>query len=294
MREWTGDGPRVAVVGTGLIGGSVLLRLHAVGVAVTAWDPDPKTRRQGRDRGLDFRDGLAEAVADRDLVFLCAPLAVLPESLATVADAVGGHCVLTDVGSTKAAVAAAARAHGLGHRFVPGHPMAGAERAGLTGASPELFTGTAWALSPSVENLDVFRRLTALLIDVFAVRVVPIAAETHDAVVALASHVPHLLAGSLAGAVADSPVRAAVLGLAAGSFEDGTRVAATPPTRTVDMLLSNREQVLSQLAVVTDFLAELAAALTSADADRLVGHYRRAQAARMALTGPAPAGVPYR
>ncbi|RIV33163.1 prephenate dehydrogenase [Micromonospora radicis] len=280
-----GAQPRVAVVGTGLIGGSVLLRLHAAGWDVTGWDPDEATRRRARLAGVPTAERLADAVADRDLVFLGGPLPTLPATLVEVAAATGEDCLLTDVGSTKAELAALAAARGLTHRFVPGHPMAGTDRAGLVAASPELFAGAAWVLCPAPDGLTAFRRLAAVVTDVFAARVVPMAADRHDAVVALASHVPHLLAGALAGAAERSSLRDAVLTLAAGSFRDGTRVAGTPAGRTANMLRGNREQVLAALAEVTAVLDELAGALRTGDGELLTARYAEAAAARRALTG---------
>ncbi|GIJ80637.1 prephenate dehydrogenase [Micromonospora phaseoli] len=282
----TADGRlRVAVVGTGLIGGSVLLRLHACGLDVTGWDPDEQTRRQARLAGVPTAERLVDAVADRDVVFLGGPLPTLPATLVEVATATGEECLLTDVGSTKAALAAFAAQRGLTRRFVPGHPMAGADRAGLAAALPDLFAGASWVLCPAPDGLAAFRRLATLLTEVFAARVVPMAADRHDAVVALASHVPHLLAGALAGAAQRSPLSDAVLTLAAGSFRDGTRVAGTPPQRTVNMLRGNRDEVLAALTEVTAFLDELAGALRSGDGDRLADRYVEAGAARAALVG---------
>ncbi|NBE80647.1 prephenate dehydrogenase [Micromonospora rubida] len=278
----SGD-PRAAVVGTGLIGGSVLLRLHERGIDVTGWDPDTATRAEGRARGIPFPEELADAVRGRDVVFLCGPLSSLPETLLIVAKHTGPDCVLTDVGSTKGGIAGFAAANGLPDRFIPGHPMAGAARAGLTAAVPELFDGAAWVLCPAAAGIERFRTLAALVIDVFGARVVPMTPDAHDAAAALASHIPHLLAGSLAGAVADADLRDAVLGLAAGSFRDGTRVAGTPAARTADMLLNNRDQVLAQLGRVTGLLDQLAAALRAGDAAALVGHYERARGLRLAL-----------
>jgi prephenate dehydrogenase len=270
-------------VGTGLIGGSILLRLREWGADVRGWDPHRPTRVEGRARGLDFPDELADAVRDRDVVFLCGPLPTLPETLLTVAKCVGDGCVVTDVGSTKGGVAAFAAEHGLTDRFVPGHPMAGTERAGLTAADPSLFTDAAWVLCPSAAGIVRFRALADLVVEVFRARVVPMSVTAHDAVVALSSHVPHLLAGGLAGAVADSDVRDAVLALAAGSFRDGTRVAGTPARRTADMLVNNREQVLRQLDAVRAVLDGLAAALRRDDVAELVARYERARAVRTAL-----------
>ncbi|WP_433529808.1 prephenate dehydrogenase [Micromonospora sp. CA-263727] len=283
------DGPdaplRAAVVGTGLIGGSVLLRLHAAGLDVTGWDPDEATRRRARSTGVPTAERLVDAVADRDVVFLGGPLPTLPATLVEVAAATDDDCLLTDVGSTKAELAAFAGARGLTHRFVPGHPMAGTDRAGLGAALPELFAGAAWVLCPAADGLAAFRRLAALVTEVFAARVVPMAADRHDAVVALASHVPHLLAGALAGAAERSALRDAVLTLAAGSFRDGTRVAGTPPQRTANMLGGNRDEVLAALAGVTAFLDELAGALRAGDGDALTARYAEAGAARLALAG---------
>ncbi|TDC82602.1 prephenate dehydrogenase/arogenate dehydrogenase family protein [Micromonospora sp. KC606] len=283
---------RAAVVGTGLIGGSVLFRLRAAGIDVAGWDPDEATRRQARQAGVPAPDRLVEAVADRDVVFLCGPLPTLPGTLLEVASVTPDGCLLTDVGSTKAELAAFAAERGLTHRFVPGHPMAGTDRAGLTAAQPELFDAAAWVLCPSPgPGLAAFRRLAALLVEVFAARVVPLAADRHDAVVALASHVPHLLAGALAGAAERSPLRDAVLSLAAGSFRDGSRVAGTPPARTANMLLGNRAEVLVALASVTAVLDELAGALRAGDRATLTARYAEGQAARSALAARPTAEV---
>ncbi|MFI7021686.1 prephenate dehydrogenase [Micromonospora sp. NPDC049900] len=276
---------RAAVVGTGLIGGSVLLRLHAAGVDVTGWDPDDATRRGARLAGVPTSDRLVDAVADRDVVFLGGPLPTLPATLVEVAAATDPDCLLTDVGSTKAELAAFAATRALTHRFVPGHPMAGTDRAGLGAARSELFAGAAWVLCPAPDGLVAFRRLAALVTDVIGARVVPMAADRHDAVVALSSHVPHLLAGALAGAAQRSPLRDAVLTLAAGSFRDGTRVAGTPAPRTANMLRGNRDQVLAALAEVTAYLDELADALRVGDGDTLTARYTEAGAARGALAG---------
>ncbi|MEV4658388.1 prephenate dehydrogenase/arogenate dehydrogenase family protein [Micromonospora sp. NPDC049301] len=280
-------GVRAAVVGTGLIGGSVLLRLADAGLDVAGWDPDPATRERARARGMAAPTTVEQAVAGRDVVFLCGPLPTIPETLARVAAATAPGCVLTDVGSTKAEVTDAADRLGLTDRFVPGHPMAGAESAGLTAASATLLAGAAWVLCPAPgAATHSFRWLTGLLVELFAARVVPMSAPAHDSAAALASHVPHLLAGALAGAAQRAPLRDAVLALAAGSFSDGTRVAGTPAERTANMLLGNRARVLHELAEVSAFLDGLAAALRAGDAAALTARYAEAAAARSALLDP--------
>ncbi|WP_328420144.1 prephenate dehydrogenase/arogenate dehydrogenase family protein [Micromonospora sp. NBC_00389] len=277
-------GVRAAVVGTGLIGGSVLLRLADAGLDVTGWDPDPATRERARARGVAAPATIEQAVAGRDVVFLCGPLPTLPGTLAQVAAATAPGCVLTDVGSTKIEVAEAAARLGLTDRFVPGHPMAGAESAGLTAATTTLLAGAAWVLCPAPgAATDAFRWLAGLLVELFGARVVPMSGPAHDSAAALASHVPHLLAGALAGATQRARLRDAVLALAAGSFRDGTRVAGTPAERTANMLLGNRDRVLHELAEVRVFLDELATALTDGDAAVLTARYAEARAARSAL-----------
>jgi prephenate dehydrogenase len=275
---------RAAVVGTGLIGGSILRRLHDAGMAVQGWDPDPQTRRTGAEQGLAFAEQIADAVRDSDIVFLAGPLIHLPRTLAEVAATAPPEAILTDVGSTKVAVWQAAREQGLVHRFIPGHPMAGAERAGLGAADPELFTGASWVLCPPDQGpLDRFRTLVELIVTGFGAHVVPMSPTVHDSVAALASHIPHLLAGSLAGSVARSPLRDAVLGLAAGSFRDGTRVAGTPNQRTADMLISNRGSILRQLEQVREYLDGLTEALRADDVATLSTRYAEGRQLRQAL-----------
>ncbi|WP_330465401.1 prephenate dehydrogenase [Micromonospora zamorensis] len=284
-------GVRAAVIGTGLIGGSALLRLAEAGLDVVGWDPDPATRERAQDRGVVAPATIEQAVAGRDVVFLCGPLPTLAGTLALVAELTAPGCVLTDVGSTKVEVAEAADRLGLTDRFVPGHPMAGAESAGLSAASPTLLAGAAWVLCPAPGTAtDAFRWLTGLLVELFGARVVPMSASAHDSAAALASHVPHLLAGALAGATQRAPLRDAVLTLAAGSFSDGTRVAGTPAERTANMLLGNRDRVLHELDEVRAFLDGLAAALRAGDAPALIARYAEARAARSALSGRRLAG----
>ncbi|HEX6682290.1 MAG TPA: prephenate dehydrogenase/arogenate dehydrogenase family protein [Candidatus Limnocylindrales bacterium] len=250
----------IAVIGTGLIGGSILLRLRGKDYNVMGWDPDPATAALAVHSGLPFTTHLEEALRGRDVAFLAAPQSVLPDSLVEVAKHAGERCILTDVGGAKQSLSEHAARHGLGHRFVPGHPMAGTERSGLAAASASLLRGCAWVLCPG-EPLDAFRLVATLLIDAFEARVVPMRPALHDVVVALSSHVPHVLAGALASTVARSRLRAAVLSLAAGSFHGTTRVAGTPTQVIVDMMSENRDALKGQLASVRDTLEELIAAI---------------------------------
>lgn len=281
---------RIAVIGTGLIGGSVLSRLHSAGYAVTGWDPSPEAETIAASLGLPFTSRLEDAVHDCGLAVFAGPLSLLPQSLSEVAKLTGDGCLLTDVGSTKGAVVEHALREGFAHRFVPGHPMAGSERSGLAASSPSLLDGCPWVLCPA-EPLAPFRAVASLLIDVFRARIMPMRASTHDAAVGLSSHVPHVFAGALAGAAARSPLRRAVLGLAAGSFKDGTRVAGTAGERIVDMLSGNREAVAAQLRLAREVLDELAAALD--DEERLLELFAAGRGVRRELEDEPGAAAPF-
>ncbi|MFD0559611.1 prephenate dehydrogenase [Stackebrandtia endophytica] len=276
---------RFGVVGTGLIGGSLLRRLVDTDIEVHGWDPDGETLEFAQRHALPVTGDLAEAVADRDIVILATPLSVLPHILERITDHIGPDTVITDVGSTKSGVAAAAAKSPLRDRFVPGHPMAGTEHSGLSAARAGLFDGATWVLCPdSVARIGHVRTLITVITTVFNARVTLMSPDRHDSTVALSSHVPHLLAGSLAGAARASGDEDAVLGLAAGSFTDGTRVAGTAPARTVDMLTANRDAVLAQLALVQNHLSDMAQALTADDARGLTALFAQARQVRTRLT----------
>ncbi|GAA4893361.1 prephenate dehydrogenase [Stackebrandtia albiflava] len=277
---------RFAVIGTGLIGGSILRRLSDAGADVIGWDPDPETVRYGHARTIPFTDRLSDAVIGRDVVLLAAPLSAIPAALDSVAPHLGSDCLVTDVGSAKAGVAAHGRTTGVADRFIPGHPMAGTERAGLAAADPELFDEATWVLCPDpAVPLRLIRRLIHVVVTLFGAQATLMAAEDHDRTVALSSHIPHLLAATLAGAVARSDSPDAVLGLAAGSFRDGTRVTGTPPRRTVDMLAHNRAAVLAGTPGVEEFLADLLAAVRQDDVKALTELVDEAHRLRDRLTG---------
>lgn len=223
----------VTVIGLGLIGGSLLRSLAAAGHGVTGYDADPVTRDLARADGWAVAGSVAEAVAGAEIVVLAVPLPVLPEVVAELAD---HDSLITDVTSVKGPVLDLAEKHGL-RRFVGGHPMAGKEKSGFTAADPELFDGCAWVLclEPHGTGLDDWLTLAALFTGMGA-RVVPVTAAEHDRAVAQISHVPHLFASALARQLDGNPLAGA---LAAGSFRDGTRVAATRAELVVAMCGGN-------------------------------------------------------
>jgi prephenate dehydrogenase len=219
------DGPvRVAVIGLGMIGGSVALRL-ARAHDVIGWDADPATRERAATAGLALAAGVEDVAAGADVAVVATP----PDSVRTVLTALSTtDCpVLTDVGSVKSPVLAAARDAGLADRFVGGHPMAGTERTGFAAADPALLDGAAWVLCVEGDtDLTAWLR-TAELVTGAGCQVVPCGAPEHDDAQARISGLPHLLAVALAMAGRDGGPLAAAL--AAGSFRDGTRVAGSRP-----------------------------------------------------------------
>ena len=269
----------VAVVGLGLIGGSLLRALATAGHELYGYDVDPATRATARTAAAQAPPGarwqvpgsLADTVrrADgrwADLVAVAVPL----PAVGAVFDALARISYVgqvTDVTSVKAPVAelAAERLHSQGQAlasFVGGHPMAGRETSGFGAADPTLFDGCAWVLcleqqTPLTEWLGLAALLTSL-----GARVVPTTAAEHDEAVAAVSHVPHLLAAALAAGAAGNPLAAT---LAAGSFRDGTRVAAGNPALIAAMCGGNAGPLSTALDALLDNLAGARVALAEAD-----------------------------
>lgn len=243
---------RVAVVGAGLIGGSLALRLHERGADVVVVDPDAATREAASAAGLV---AVETVPADRDLVVLAGPLDAIVAGLPAVASA-APDAVLVDVGSVKGTVRDACRAHGLEPRWVGAHPMAGTEQSGFAHADPALLVGATWAVTRGPGPVaDVVR----WVVEACNATVVVTDVDAHDRSVALVSHAPHVLANTLLEVVAAAGDPAASR-LAAGSFRDGTRVAGRDPLRTRNMLADNA-------AALVPVVDELVAGLQSLRAD---------------------------
>ena len=245
----------VAVIGMGLIGGSLLRALAASGHWVIGYDLDPSTRAMARtgaaqaprDARWQVSASIADAVASADLVVVATPLTAAAQVLDEVATA-GFSGLVTDVVSVKEPmrelVSRRLRAGGLRLAgYVGGHPMAGKETAGFAATDPTLFANCAWVLCLDEEtSLDDWLTMARLVTSLSA-RVVPTTAEEHDRVVAAVSHVPHLLAVALASAISH-PLAGT---LAAGSFRDGTRVAGSSPELIASMTGGNAGPVLDAL-----------------------------------------------
>lgn len=239
---------RVAVVGLGLIGGSLLARL-ATDRSAVGFDSDAGTRALVRDAGFEVGPDLAGTVAGADLVVLAVPLPAIPGVLDELRTALPPTAVLTDVASVKGPV----RAADPPGRYVGGHPMAGTEFSGFGAADPDLFARAAWVLclddgTDTAAWLDLAELVTGI-----GAAVVPATAEAHDQAVALVSGLPHLFAATLANAAAGSEL---ALSLAAGSFRDGTRVAGTRPVLAAALCDWNRAALTEAMSdAIGDLIA---------------------------------------
>ena len=245
---------RAHVVGLGLIGASVARALAGLGWSVTGDDADPATRAAALAQGVVAPGGFDDGV---ELAVVATPASsvsgVAGDLLARSARA---SLVVTDVAGVKASIVAEV----TDPRFLGGHPMAGSERRGLAGARADLFTGCTWVLTPTpATSPATYSALHGVLRELGA-NVVAVGAEDHDRLVALASHVPHLVAGALMNEAARAAEYDAVLlQLAAGGFRDMTRVAAGDPGIWPDVLVENREAVGAALAGLASRLADLRA-----------------------------------
>ncbi|WP_313886259.1 prephenate dehydrogenase [Amycolatopsis viridis] len=254
----------VCVIGLGLIGGSVLRAAAAAGRTVwgatTAAGDAEAALADGFDASTDVVAALRRA-ADRDaLVVLAVPLTAVEEVLRTVGEC-APSCLLTDVTSVKTGVVTAARAFAPQARFAAGHPMAGTAESGWRAGTATLFRGAAWVVCVEDDtDLAAWAEVARFAIDLGA-HVVPLTAARHDEAVARISHLPHLLAAVLAAVGADGgPV---ALALAAGSYTDGTRVAATRPDLVRAMTEGNREALLPVLDEALGRLGAMRGSLAS-------------------------------
>ncbi len=246
-QPWTVTKTPVCVVGLGLIGGSVMRAATAAGREVFGYnrsvDGVDAARFDGFDATGHLDEALSRAAATGALIVLAVPVPALPQMLGHIRE-VAPDCPLTDVTSVKGAVRDAVRAAGLLERFVGGHPMAGTAHSGWTAGSADLFAGAPWVISVD-DHVDaaVWTQVMHLALDCRAV-VVPARSDEHDAAAATISHLPHLLAEALAATAGEVPLAFA---LAAGSFRDGTRVAATAPDLVRAMCEANAAQLVPVL-----------------------------------------------
>lgn len=245
----------VCVLGLGLIGGSIMRAATAAGRDVFGYNRSVEGAQaataDGFDAATDLTATLSRAADTGALIVLAVPMPAMAGMLAHVKET-ASHCPLTDVTSVKQAVLDQVVAAGLQERFVGGHPMAGTAHSGWTAGYAGLFTEAPWVVSVD-DHVDpaVWSTVMTLALDCGAV-VVPARSDEHDAAAAAISHLPHLLAEALAVVAGDVPLAFA---LAAGSFRDGTRVAATAPDLVRAMCEGNSDQLVPTLDRLLELLS---------------------------------------
>ena len=258
---------RLAIIGTGLLGASVALAAkRGRELQVSGFDPDASALEAAVARGAvdEPGDSLADALAATDLAVVAAPVAQLAGQVRAVLEASGEDCTVTDVGSTKAAVCAAA---GRSARFVGGHPVCGSEARGAAHASAELFDGATWFLTPLAETDPARYRLVHGFVSSLGATPVAVDPQAHDRLVAITSHLPHALANLLVNQAGAGKIEGhEPLAAAGGSLRDMTRVAGANPRIWVDIFLDNAGRLRESLAEHRRRVEQLEAALDAGDA----------------------------
>ncbi len=275
MTDRTDPARRANVIGLGLIGGSVALALRRQGWHVSGDDVDAATVDAALERSIVDQLGLDP---DAEITFVAVPvLAGVDQVKRALGETAGA---VTDVGSVKAAICAAA----VDPRFVGGHPMAGSELDGIDGAQGDLFEGAVWVLTPGTDSDDAVFAQVASVVASFGAEVVALTPERHDELVAVVSHVPHLTAATLMGLASErAEEHAALLRLAAGGFRDMTRVASGRPAIWLDICAENRIAIVGVLDQLIAGLSDVRQVIDADDRDALLERLTAARQARVNL-----------
>jgi len=280
---------RVSIIGLGLIGSSVAraVRERMPGVALSGYDADPQTRETAKALKLvdDMADTPGGAVTDAELVILCIPVGAMGAVAAELKADLPAEAIVSDVGSSKASVLAALQAALPDHAIIPAHPVAGTERSGPEAGFASLFHNR-WCIVTPPEGADEAKvtQLSAFW-ERLGANVEIMDAQHHDLVLAVTSHLPHLIAYTIVGTASDleSVTRSEVIKYSAGGFRDFTRIAASDPTMWRDVFLSNKDAVLEMLQRFSEDLTALQRAIRWCDGDALFDLFSRTRAIRRSI-----------
>ena len=233
---------------------------------------------------IDAVEPISQAVADADLVLLAIPVGQMPHVMETIAPHLASQAIITDAGSTKGDVATAARTHlqGALQRFVPGHPIAGAEKSGVLAARTELFDGKKVVLTPLRENSAAAVSAVGNFWRGCGADVVEMPVDTHDRIFAAVSHLPHVLAFALVEEIAHRPNADQLFAYAAGGFRDFSRIAGSSPEMWRDICLANRDAMLNELDAYIARLADIRRLIQANDGKSLAAAFEHARNARTA------------
>jgi cyclohexadieny/prephenate dehydrogenase len=283
---------RLVVIGAGLIGGSVARAARAAGAAqtVVVTDASADARRRVREIGTSFADAVTEtsteAVKDADLVVIAVPVGACGDVAKEIADHLKPGAILSDVGSVKASVAREmAPFVPKGVHFIPAHPVAGTENSGPDAGFAELFVNR-WCILTPVEGTDPAATETLKAFwEKIGANVAVMTPEHHDLVLAITSHLPHLIAYTIVGTANElgDVTESEVLKFSAGGFRDFTRIAASDPTMWRDVFLHNKDAVLEMLGTFNEDLSKLTRAIRRGDGEALFEHFSRTRAIRRGI-----------
>lgn len=281
---------RVAIIGIGLIGSSIAraLKEHKVCREIIVGDISAAHGKRALELGLcsaAYADA-AQAVADADLVILCTPVATCGPIAEAIAPALKVGAVVTDVGSVKQAVIEAVKPKLPSHaRWIAGHPVAGTENSGPDAGFAALFKGRWCILTPDADvDAEALEKLSAMW-SAFGSNVVTMDAAHHDLVLAITSHLPHLIAYTIVGTATDleTTLQSEVIKFSAGGFRDFTRIAASDPIMWRDVFLNNRPAVLEMLQRFTEDLVHLQRAIRWGEGEKLESLFTRTRAIRRSI-----------
>ena len=280
---------RVSVVGLGLIGSSIVRAVRATmpTVALSGYDSDPDVRARVAELDLvdDLADSAGAAVIDADLVILCVPPGRIGATAREIAADLPAECVVSDVGSAKAGVLAELTAALPGIAVIPAHPVAGTEHSGPDAGFATLFRGR-WCIVTPPDGADAgaVARVVAFWTRLGS-QIETMDAAHHDRVLAITSHLPHLIAYTIVGTASDleEVTASEVIKYSAGGFRDFTRIAASDPTMWRDVFLANKDAVLEMLQRFSEDLTMLQRAIRWGEGDTLFELFTRTRAVRRSI-----------
>ena len=277
---------RLALIGCGLMGGSLALAMQRACLVrhVVAYSPSEGTLQAALQAGVihEAAHSPADATAHADLVVVAVPVAATETVLRSIADSLSAQTIVMDVGSTKQNVIEAAEATLGSHigQFVPAHPIAGKEVAGIAHADPDLYRGKQVILTPGrATRIGALQQVTVLW-EALGCKVQTMTAQAHDAAFAAVSHLPHLTAFALMHSILHQDAAADTLSLGGSGFRDFTRIAASDPAMWRDIFLCNREEILQQTDRLVDALHAFSRAIEANDGAQLQSMIAQASEAR--------------
>lgn len=280
---------RIAIIGLGLLGGSIglALRERMPAAVTTGFDADPLTRARATERQLvgTVCATAGEAVADAELVILCVPVGAMAAAARDISGHLAPGAVVSDVGSSKQSVAEALSRALPGVAVIPAHPVAGTERSGPDAGFAALFHNRWCIITPPVDAAPAQVEALSSLWQALGAKVELMDARHHDMVLAVTSHLPHLIAYTIVGTASDleGVTESEVIKYSAGGFRDFTRIAASDPTMWRDVFLANRDAVLDMLQRFTEDLTALQRAIRIGDGAQLFEHFTRTRAIRRSI-----------